>query len=392
MIPRTLAPGVFMDFSLSKEQKDIQNAAREFAQGEFDPDLALGLEREGQYPFEIRKRACDLGFIGMHFPERYGGQELGLLENVLVVEEFCRKHSGIGMALSLSGFGSEMILRFGSGDQRERYLPSITRGEGTSSVAYLEGDQGNDLASFKTTATRRGDGYILSGNKSFVVNATLPGPVIILCQLANNTRPGEKVALIVEKDIHGFTSSPMGGRVGMRMVPMANLSFNNLEVSRRSLLGDEGQGEFQLMNFLNEISIEAAAIGTGIAQGAFDLALAYAKQREQFGQKIGSFEAIRDKLADMATRIEIARLLTYRAAWSFDRNDGASKVNYMAKMVSEETALEVARDSLHIFGGYGYMVENRIEQFYRDASMVDIIGMPGEMDKSLIADQVIGKI
>jgi alkylation response protein AidB-like acyl-CoA dehydrogenase len=381
-----------MDFSLSKEQKDIQKAARDFAQGEFDPDVALELEREGQYPFEIYKRACELGFIGMHFPESYGGQELGLLENVLVVEEFCRQHSGIGMALGLSGFGSEMILRFGSDYQRERYLPSITRGECASSLAYLEKDQGNDFTSFKTTATRNGNGYLINGNKSFVLNSTLPGPMIVLCRLADNTRPGEKVALIVEKDTDGLVSSQMGGRVGMRMVPMANLTFNNLEVSHKSLIGDEGQGEFQLMSFLNEVSIEAAAIGTGIAQGAFDLALAYAKQREQFGQKIGSFEAIRDKLADMATRIEFARLLTYKAAWSFDRNDGSPKVNYMAKMVSAETALEVARDSLHIFGGYGYMVENQIEQFYRDASMVDIIGMPGEIDKSLIADQIIGKV
>lgn len=381
-----------MDFGLSKEQKDIQKAAREFAQGEFDPDVALELEKEGQYPFEIWKRACKLGFIGMHFPERYGGQELGLLENVLVVEEFCRQHSGIGMALGLSGFGSEMILRFGSDDQRERYLPPITRGEGASSLAYLEKGQGNDLTSFKTTATRKDNGYLINGGKSFVVNSTLPGPMIVLCQLANNTRPGEKVALIVEKGTDGCISSQMGGRVGMRMVPMANLTFDNLEVSHRSLIGDEGQGESQLMDFLNEISIEAAAIGTGIAQGAFDLALTYARQREQFGQKIGSFEAIRDKLADMATRIEIARLLTHRAAWSFDRNDGGPKVDYMAKMVSAETALEVARDSLHIFGGYGYMVENQIEQFYRDASMVDIIGMPGETDKSLLADQIIGKI
>ena len=381
-----------MDFSLNKEQKDIQKAARDFAQGEFDPDVALELERERQYPFEIWKRACKLGFIGMHFPEIYGGQELGLLENILVVEEFCRQHSGIGMALGLSGFGSEMILRFGSDYQREGYLPFITRGECASSLAYLEKGQGNDFTSFKTTATRNGNGYLINGNKSFVINSTLPGPIIVLCQLTNNTRPGEKVALIVEKDTGGLVSSQMGGRVGMRMVPMANLTFNNLEVSHKSLIGDEGHGELQLMNLLNEISIEAAAIGTGIAQGAFDLALAYAKQREQFGQKIGSFEAMRDKLADMATRIEFARLLTYKAAWSFDRNDGSPKVNYMAKMVSAETALEVARDSLHIFGGYGYMVENQIEQFYRDASMVDIIGMPGEIDKSLIADHIIGKV
>ena len=381
-----------MDFSLTKEQKDIQKAAREFAKGEFDPDVALELEKEGQYPFEIRKRACELGFIGMHFPERYGGQELGLLENVLVGEEFCRQHSGIGMALRLSGFGSEIILKFGSDDQRERYLPSITKGEAASSLAYLEKGQGNDFTSFKTTATRNRNGYLIEGNKSFVVNSPLSGPMIVLCLLTNNTRPGEKVLLIVEKDADGLVSSPMGGRVGMRMIPMANLTFNNLEVSHESLIGNEGQGELQLTNFLKEMSIEASAIGTGIAQGAFDLALAYAKQREQFGQKIGSFEAIRDKLADMATRIEFARLLTYKAAWSFDRNDGSAEVNYMAKMVSAETALEVARDSLHIFGGYGYMVENQIEQFYRDASMVDIIGLTGQMDKSLIADQIIGKI
>jgi len=214
----------------------------------------------------------------------------------------------------------------------------------------------------------------------------------VLCQLANNRRPGEQVALIVEKDANGLVISPMGGRVGMRMLPMADLTISALKVPHENLIGDEGQGHVQLMNFLNEMNIEAAAMATGIAQGAFDLGLAYAKQREQFGRKIGSFEAIRDRLADMATQIEVARLLTYRAAWHFDNNDPNPKINYMAKMVSAESALEVARDSLHIFGGYGYVVENHIERFYRDASMVDIIGIPGEIDKSLIADQIIGKI
>ena len=381
-----------MDFSLTKEQKDIQKAAREFAQGEFDPDVALDLEKKGYYPFEIRKRACELGFIGMHIPERYGGQELGMLENVLVVEEFCCQHSGIGMALGLSGFGSEMMLRFGSDDQKEKYLPSITSGESASSLAYLEKDQRGDFTSFKTTAGRNGNGYLVNGNKSFVFNGTLSGPMIVLCQLPSNTRSAENVALIVEKGTDGLVSSPMGGRIGMRMVPLAELTFTDLKVSQEGLIGNEGQGQTQLMKFLNEMNIEAAAMGTGIAQGGFNLALAYAKQREQFGKKIGSFEAIRDKLADMATKIEVARLLTYKAAWSFDRNYVNHTVNYMAKMISAETALEVARDSLHIFGGYGYIVEGKIEQFYRDASMVDIIGTPGGIDKGLIADQVIGKI
>ncbi|MBE9541724.1 MAG: acyl-CoA dehydrogenase family protein [Proteobacteria bacterium] len=381
-----------MDFNLTKEQKDIQKAAREFAQGEFDPDLALDLEKKGHYPSEILKRACELGFIGMHIPERYGGQGLGLLENVLVVEEFCCQHSGVGIALSLSDFGSEMILRFGNDAQREKYLRSIIKGESTSSLAYLEKDQGNNFTSFKSTAKRNGNGYLINGNKSFVFNGTLSGPMIILCQLQHKTRSVENVALIVEKGADGIVSSSIGGRVGMRMVPMSEITFTNLKVSHEGLIGNEGQGLTLLMKSLNEMNIEAAAMGTGIAQGSFNLALAYAKQREQFGRKIGSFEAIRDKLADMATKIEIARMLTYKAAWSFDRNILNNTVNYMAKMISSETALEVARDSLHIFGGYGYIVESKIEQFYRDASMVDIIGTPGGIDKGLIADQVIGKI
>jgi alkylation response protein AidB-like acyl-CoA dehydrogenase len=216
--------------------------------------------------------------------------------------------------------------------------------------------------------------------------------MIILCQLANNSRPGEQVALILQKDTDGLVASEIGGRIGMGMLQIANLSFNDLKVSYKNLIGDEGQGQSQLMNFLEEMNIEAAAMATGIAQGAFDLGLEYAKQREQFGRKIGSFEAIRDRLADMATKIEVARLLTYRSAWHFDNNDPNLKINYMAKMVSAETALEVARDSLHIFGGYGYVVENQIERFYRDASMVDIIGMPWQTDKNLIADQIIGNI
>jgi alkylation response protein AidB-like acyl-CoA dehydrogenase len=381
-----------MDFNLTKEQKDIQKAAKEFAQGEFDLDVALDLEKKGQYPSEIHKRACELGFIGMHIPEKYGGQGLGLLENVLVVEEFCCQHSGIGIALSLSDFGSEMLLQFGNDAQKEKYLHSITKGKATSSLAYLEKDQGGNFTSFKSTAKRNDNGYLINGNKLFVFNCTLSGPVIILCQIENKTRPVENGALVIEKGIEGLVSSSMGSRIGMRMVPMSELTFTNLEVSHECCLGSEGQGQTHFMQSLNQTNIRAAAIGTGIAQGGLNLALSYAKQREQFGRKIGSFEAIRDKLADMATKIEVARLLTYKAAWSFDENTLNNTANHMAKMVSSETALEVGRDSLHIFGGYGYIVESKIEQFYRDASMVNIIGTPERADKGLIADQVIGKI
>jgi len=380
-----------VDFNLSEEQIDIQKAAREFAQGEFDPEHALDLDRNGQFPLKIWKKACNLGFIGIHFPNRYGGQDLGLLENVLIVEEFCRQHSGIGMALGLSDFGSEMILRFGNDDQKKRYLPPIAIGENASSLAYMEEDQTNEFSAFNTVAIRNGDGYFINGKKLFVVNGTLSGPMVVLCQL-NNPEFDEQVALIVEKNSEGPAVSMMGGQMGMRMVPMVSLTFNNLKVPHENLIGDEGNGRFQFINFLNEMRIEVSAMGIGIAQGAFDLALTYSKQRVQFDQKIASFEAIRNKLADMVTRIEMARLLTYKAAWDFDQNGGNVMLNCMAKMISAETAFEVADDALHIFGGYGYIVENQIEHFYRDARMVNIFGEVGRTQKKLIANKVIGKI
>jgi alkylation response protein AidB-like acyl-CoA dehydrogenase len=380
-----------VDFNLSEEQLDIQKATREFAQGEFDPDEALDLDRNRQFPLKIRKKACHLGFIGMHFPNRYGGQDLGLLENILVVEQFCRHHSGIGMALGLSDFGSEVILRFGNEDQKRRYLPPIAMGEGASSLAYMEKDQTNGFSFFDTVAIRNGNRYLINGKKSFVVNGTLPGPMVVLCQL-NQTRSDDQVALLVEKNSDGPVISTMGGQIGMRMVPMVSLTFDDLKVPKVNLIGEEGQGHSQFINSLNEMRIEVAAMGVGIAQGALDLALTYAKQRVQFDQKIASFEAIRNKLANMATHIEMARLLTYKAAWDFDQNAGNGLLNYMAKMVSAETAFEVADDAVQIFGGYGYIVENQIEHFYRDARMLSVFGELGQTQKNLIADRMIGKI
>lgn len=379
-----------MEFDLNEEQIDIQKAAREFAQGEFDPDHISDLERNRQFPLSIWKKACKLGFIGLHFPKTYGGHDLGLLENVLVVEEFCRRQSGVGIALGLCDFGSEMILRFGNDDQKKKYLPSIVNGDNTSSIAYIEKNQ-TDAFTFQTIAVRDDHGYVVNGNKLFVVNGTFPGPMVVLCQL-NSSGLEEQVALIVQKNSEGPIVSLTGSRIGMRMVPMVSVTFNHLRVGQENLIGDEGGGQLQFTNFLNEMRIEAAAMGVGIAQGAFDLALTYSKQRIQFDRKIASFEAIRNKLADMATQIEMAKLLTYKAAGDFDRNALNVSSTYMAKMVSAKTAFEVADGALHIFGGYGYIVENQIEHFYRDARMLSIFGEESQTQRTLIANKIIGKI
>jgi alkylation response protein AidB-like acyl-CoA dehydrogenase len=253
----------------------------------------------------------------------------------------------------------------------------------------MEKDWVDELTSLNTIALKENDEYLINGEKSFVVNGTFSGPMVILCSLKGS---GEQVALIAEKSEKGMEAIVIGGRVGMRMVPMANLTLNDLRVPCENLIGEKGQGQLQFIKFLHEMRVETAAMGIGIARGALDLSLAYAKQRIQFGQKIASFEAIRNKFADMATRIETAGLLTYRAAWDLDQNSGDPKINYMAKRVSAETALEVSGDALHIFGGYGYIVEAQIEHFYRDAQMIDLFGEVGQRQKYLIAEQIIGKI
>ena len=382
-----------MNFNLNTEQKAFQKAAEEFAKGEFDPEAALEFEKEGLFPKEILKKAADLGFIGIHFPEQYGGQELGLIEHCLVVEAFCRTHPGMGMALGLSCIGSEMILYFGSDEQKSRYLPPLAKGELLSSFAYLEWDPEGKADVMKTFAGAKGDGYVINGRKSFVINGSMPGPMIVLCRLADSGGSEENLGVfLVEKDGENQEFSMPEGKIGMRMVPVTDVSFNDLELPRESLIGNENQGKRQLEKILELIRIQAAAIATGIARGAFDRALAYSKEREQFGRKIGSFEAIKHRLADMAVRIESAGLLTYKAASEFHKDAGTPQVNYMAKMVSADAALQVAESAVHIFGGYGYIVENNIENFYREAGMVEFIGTTGNKEKFLIADGIMGNI
>ncbi len=382
-----------MNFNLNTEQKAFQKAAEEFAKGEFDPEAALEFEKEGHFPKEILKKAADLGFIGIHFPEQYGGQELGLIEHCLVVEEFCRRHPGMGMALGLTCIGSEMILYFGSDEQRSKYLPSLAKGEHLSSFAYLEWDPEGKADAVKTFARANGNGYVINGQKSFVINGSMPGPLLVLCRLAGSGgSEGDLAVFLVEKDVENPDFCKLEGRIGMRMLSITDISFNDLNLPKESLVGNEKQGKRQFNKILEFMRIQASAIATGIAQGAFDRALAYSKEREQFGRKIGSFEAIKHRLADMAVRIESARLLTYKAASDFHKDEGTPQVNYMAKMVSADTAMQAAESAVHIFGGYGYIVENQIENFYREAGMVEFIGTTGNKEKFLIADRIMGNI
>jgi alkylation response protein AidB-like acyl-CoA dehydrogenase len=377
-----------MDFSLTLEQIDVQKAAREFARGEFDPDAALEYDRNQEFPTTIWKKACELGFVGIHFPEEYGGPGFGLLENVLITEEFCRQDSGIGMALALSDFGSEMIVRQGTADQKKRLLPFIMQGEGIVTMAFLE--EGYSLAPLETTAKVKKNGYIIDGRKTFVTLGSLANYLMVVCQ-TDVDDPHAQSVILVDRETDGIEVVSMGEKMGMRMVPMDLVSFTHVEVARKNKIGREDKGYFQLRDFFNEMRIETGGIGVGIAQGGLDRALDYSKKREQFGKAIANFDAIRNKLADMVMDVEMARLLIYKAAWSFDSGRPGYRSILMSKAIASKTAYGVTHNALQIYGGLGYMKEGYIEHFFRDAKVLDLFSEPGKTQRSMLVDEIIGK-
>lgn len=382
-----------MEFKLSKEQDAIQKAAREFAKKEFDKETALQHEKDHTFPRDIWKKACDLGFIGIHYPEAYGGQEYGILENTLVIESFCRQDSGIGIALSLADFCSEIILRNGNHEQKTRYLTPLATGGAISSAAFTEPNHGSDITVMDTVAQKQGDDYIINGQKIFITNGTISDFVLVLCQTDTEVSPpyrGQSI-IIVDTSSPGFSAADVGEKMGIKMSPTAELAFTDVRVPCTNLIGEENKGFYYSLAFFNESRLKIASQGIGIAQGAFDRGLAYVKQRTQFGKKLAQFQVNRHKLADMAVQIEAARLLTYKAAWQFDQKDIDPKMSSMAKMFAGRTAVCVTDEVIQMMGGYGYMLEYEVERFYRDARITEIYEGTREIQKNTIASVLLGK-
>ena len=378
-----------MVHQLSKSQKEIQKAAREFAKGEFDKDLAHELDKNQEFPEQIWQKAADLGFIGMHFPEKYSGGELDVLDNVLLAEEFCRKDSTIGSAIMLSAFASECLLRFGSDELKAKYLPKVAEGDMLSGAAYSEPDTDAAFDSLTTTAVKSNDEWIVNGEKSYVLNAGMAGFYCVLCQADDDQ--GTHL-ILVESQQDGLFVVDKGEKLGLRMTATSNLKFENVKVPLGNLIGKAGNGRKQLQTVLDEACILIASLALGTAQGAFDRALDYVKQREQFGKKIVQFQVTQHKLADMATKIDQARAITYHAARSFDAGKLDVKLACMAKLVAGRAAVEVASEAIQLLGGYGYMTEYEIERFYRDAKNMEILGRAPTRLRDIIAASVIGKV
>ncbi len=374
-----------MDFELSDEQKDIQKAAMGFAQGEFDPDLALELDQTGQFPESIWKKACQLGFIGIHYPEEFGGQGLGLFENVLITEAFCKVESGIGSSLSSVDIGSEVILKFGFQEQKKQLLTPLTKGEKRMSIAFAESEDGKDLSSISTIAEMSGKGYLIRGGKRFVLNVSLAETFVLLCK-----EPIQGwITLVVEREKDGIEVLPIE-KMGLRMIPFGDLHFKEVRVPLESRIGREGEGITHINHCHQVMGLRSVAQALGTTQGAFDRAMQYAKQREQFGRKLSQFQIIRHKLADMAVSIEVGRWLTYKVATEYDQGKVDVGSLLIAQLELGRRLVGVVDEALQIFGGYGYIAEQAIEHYFRDAWAIGVELGTEEEQKDMIAEKILG--
>ncbi|BBO85951.1 acyl-CoA dehydrogenase [Desulfosarcina ovata subsp. sediminis] len=384
-----------MEFELSKQQKEIQKAVRDFVRGEFNKEMIQELDEKHAYPVDIWKKAGELGFIGIHFPEQYSGQGLGVMENIMVAEEFCKGDSSVGACLLLAGFASEIVLHFGSDSQKETWLPKVAEGEVLSCGAFTEPDHGSDITTMATTAVKDGDTWVINGAKVFITNGgPMAGFYCVLCQTDPEATPSHRglSLILVEADRAGVSTQSVGHKMGIRMMDTAEVIFKDVRVPLDNLIGKENRGFYQVLEFFDESRILIAAQGLGTAQGAFDRALAYVKSREQFGRKIAQFQISQHKLADMATKIEQARLLTYKAAWNYDQGRIDPKLTSMAKMVAGRTAVEVCDEAIQLLGGYGYMAEYDVERYARDAKICEIYEGTKEIQKNTIASTLVGKL
>ena len=380
-----------MDFELTNRQKQIRLAAREFAEGELMP-LGKDCEAKGEYPREIIKKAAQLGFVGVYIKKEYGGLGLGSLEHSIILEEFWRAEPGFGQIFSQTTFGAQELLLFGSEDQKKKYLPPLVKGDWVMGFAITEPEAGSDAASAVTRAEMVGDEYIINGNKVMISNGTEARFLLVYCLThpEETSKSKRHSILLVETDQPGYKADKIHGKMGLHASDTANVYFNNVRVPKESLVGVEGNGFIQLMKFLDYSRLMIAGDGVGLAQGAMEQAINYVKKRKQFGRTIASFQVTQFKIAEMATLIETARSLTYKACWNVDRGNIDSQLSAMAKWWACQVAVRVVDEALQLHGGYGYLDDYPIERFYRAAKLLEIYEGTKEIQKMAIGRRILG--
>ena len=378
-----------MDFELTAEQELARRTAREFAEAEIAPVIARYDEAE-EFPAELVAKLGTLGFLGALFPAEYGGAGLDYVAYALVVEELSRVDGSVGITMwAHNSLCANHIYSFGTEGQRERYLPPLARGEVLGAWGLTEPGSGSDAAAMRTTATETGDAFVLDGTKAFITNGSVAGTAVVMAK-TNPAAGGRGIsAFILERGMPGFRPGQRYKKLGLHASDTAELVLEGVRVPRANLLGERDRGFQETKKVLEGGRIAMAAMSVGLAQGALDQAVRYAKERQAFGQPIGHFQGIRAILADLATEVEAARLLTLRAAYGKDQGHPVMRDASMAKVFASEVAVRCATKAVQIHGGYGYTREFPVERFYRDAKLCEIGEGTSEVQRMVIARHLL---
>lgn len=372
-----------MDFDLTSEQELIRDTVRTFARERVQP-VAAELDLTGRFPYELVAQLGELGLMGLPIPEAYGGAGGDTVSYAIAIEELTRVDSSVAITVAAhTSLGTMPILLFGTDEQRERWLPELASGRRLAAFGLTEPGAGSDAGNTRTTADLRDGSWVVNGSKTFITNAGTD--VTWGVTITARTGEDEISNLVIENGTPGYTISPPMKKLGWRASDTRELSFEDCVVPEENLLGERGVGFRQFLEILDGGRISVAAMGLGLAQGAYDLAFSYAQEREQFGRPIAKFQAIQFRLADMATEIEAARSMVCRAAWLKDRGRPFALQAAMAKLYTGELSARVAAAALQIHGGYGFMEESAISRLYRDQKILEIGEGTNEVQRMVIA-------
>lgn len=378
-----------MDFLLTEEQGLLKDSIRKFAQKEIQP-YVRDCDDRGEWPAEFTRKLADMGLLGIIIPPEFEGAGYSNVDYVIILEELSKVDPSVGLVVAAhNSLCSNHINLFGSEEQKKKYLPRLATGETLGAWALTEAAAGSDAAALKTRAVKKGDGWVMNGSKMFITNGSLAEIQVIMA--ITDPEQGRKgiSTFIVEKGMPGFKVGKKEDKLGVRAADTSELVFEDLELPAESLLGEEGQGYRQAMAVLDGGRVSIAGFSLGIAAGALDASLQYAKEREQFGQPIANFQAIQWMLADGYTELDAARLLTFRAAFLEDQGKRIPKESAMAKLFASELAVKASSVAVQIHGGYGFIKEYPVEKLYRDSKLATLGEGTSEIQRWIIAQQVL---
>lgn len=378
-----------ISFEESENQRMIAQMVRDFGDREIRPFM-MEWDESQEFPIKMFKKMGELGLMGVLVPETYGGAGFGYLEYVTAISELAKIDGSIGLSMAAhNSLCTNHILQFGNEEQKQKYLPKLATAEWIGAWGLTEPNTGSDAGNMRTVAVADGDYYVLNGAKNFITHGKSGDVAVVIVRTGEVGDSHGMTAFVIEKGTPGFTSGKKENKLGMRASETAELIFSDCRIHKSQLLGEVGEGFIQAMKVLDGGRISIAALSLGIAQGAFEAALQYSKERHQFNKPISSFQGIAFKLADMATKIEAAKLLTYRAADLKNKGFNVNKESAMAKLYASEIAVEIANEGVQIFGGYGYTKDFPAEKYYRDAKLCTIGEGTSEIQKLVISRAVL---